>query len=286
MSTQQNFSWSDKLTSIYHHLLPKQLLTQFAGFVATIKIPVIKNAIIRRFIRKYGVNMQEALHESPEFYANFNEFFIRQLKPACRPISSDAIISPVDGTISEIGRIHQGTLIQAKGHYYTTQELLGGDEALSSQFNNGCFTTLYLAPKDYHRIHMPIDGVLKEAIYMPGKLFSVQPSTVRTIPHLFARNERLVTLFDTNVGLMAMVLVGATLVGSISTNWHGTINRINQPMNLTTSLETMRRKGEEMGYFQLGSTVILLFANSEQVQWLSNLQAGDPLCLGQALSSG
>lgn len=280
---------SDYLKTFPQYILPKQGLTTFAGLLANVENPAIKNHLIRRFIAKYGVNMQEALDENPENYASFNAFFIRHLKPACRPIASADIVSPVDGYISELGRITASQMLQAKGKYYAVRDLLACDSEHSAQFDNGLFATLYLSPKDYHRVHMPLEATLKEMIHIPGKLFSVQPTTARVIPRLFACNERLVVFFDTCVGLMAMVLVGATIVGAIGTSWHGDIIRgrkrayFKYPQN--KGMQTVLTKAAEMGYFKLGSTVILLFADGERVQWQEGLQPGNPIKFGEALGS-
>ena len=278
----------DYLKTAPQYMIPKRALNAFSGWLANVKVPAIKNHLIRNFIRDYDVNMSEAREESVEHYACFNDFFIRRLKPECRPISDAGIVSPVDGAISEIGSITAGKLLQAKGRDYTVRELLANNE-LSSQFDNGRFATLYLSPKDYHRVHMPIDATLKEMTYVPGKLFSVQPTTARVIPRLFARNERLVVFFDTPVGLMAMVLVGATIVGAIGTSWHGDIRRSRQRERFVYSednnINTVLQKAAEMGYFKLGSTVVLLFADSQRVQWNSDLHAGDKIRLGEALAA-
>jgi len=278
---------SDHFKTILHDLTPKYALTRYAGFWANMQIRLVKNRLIRRFICKYGVNMQEALHESIEDYACFNDFFIRHLKPECRPIANADIISPVDGAISEMGRITKGELIQAKGRYYSAHELLACHETISAQFDSGHFATLYLAPKDYHRIHMPVDAKLLSMTYVPGKLFSVQPSTTRVVPHLFARNERLVVLFETKLGLMAMVLVGATIVGSIGTTWHGDVYRSRTITHFDYSTSDMveieLQKAMEMGYFKLGSTVILLFSHDVNMQWHAHLSAGQSIHLGDAL---
>lgn len=277
----------DYIKTIPHYLLPKYSLTAFAGFCANVKIPWIKNYLIRNFIRDYKVNMSEALAERPEDYACFNDFFIRHLKPGCRPIANAAVVSPVDGCVSEIGAIQQGMLLQAKKHYYTVQDLLACEPEFSAQFEHGRFATLYLSPKDYHRVHMPITGTLSHMIHVPGKLFSVQPLTSRTIPQLFARNERLVMFFDTELGLMAMVMVGATVVGAIGTSWQGDLTRpkTSQIIDYTQDQSGSKRlqQGDEVGYFKLGSTVILLFADGQRVQWSSELQAGKTVCLGQGI---
>jgi phosphatidylserine decarboxylase len=278
---------TDCLKTLPQYLLPKQALTVFAGLMANHKTPVIKNYLIRDFINRYQVNMQEALIEDVADYACFNDFFVRRLKPGCRPVDEASIVSPVDGCISEIGRITAGTILQAKGRDYSVTELLASDAALSAQFANGCFATLYLSPKDYHRVHMPIEGTLKEMIYVPGTLFSVQPTTARVIPRLFARNERLVVFFDTPMGLMAMVLVGALIVGAIGTNWHGDIRRGSGRQrfvyNDASSIQTVFDKAAEMGYFKLGSTVVLLFADGDRVQWRANWHAGSAIRLGDGL---
>lgn len=278
---------SDHLKTIPQYILPKHALTTFAGCMANIKIPVIKNYLIRDFIQKYDVNMQEAREEAIESYACFNDFFIRALKPECRPIADADIISPVDGFISEIGSITTGKMLQAKGHDYSVRELLACDTARAAQFDHGRFATLYLSPKDYHRVHMPINATLTDMIYVPGRLFSVQPTTARVVPRLFARNERLVVFFDTPAGPMAMVLVGATIVGAIGTSWHGDIRRGRKQERFVYSnhqdINTVLAKAAEMGYFKLGSTVILLFADGQRVEWNSDLHAGKAIRFGDAL---
>ncbi|ARG98760.1 archaetidylserine decarboxylase [Legionella micdadei] len=277
---------SDYLKTMPQFVAPKLTLTHFAGFMANVQIPLIKNALIRLFIQQYGVDMSEAKEENPEAYSTFNDFFIRHLKPECRPLAQADIVSPVDGFVSELGAIKKGQILQAKGRYYTVSELLACDAGLSKKFTQGCFATLYLSPKDYHRIHMPLDAKLVKMIYVPGKLFSVQPTTARVIPHLFARNERLVCFFETKAGPMAMVLVGATIVGAIGTRWQGDVKRSKHKRHIDfaefNNSSILVKQGEEMGYFKLGSTVVLLFANSEQVHWLNHLRAGDKIRYGQA----
>lgn len=276
----------DYIKTIPQYLIPKYLLNRFAGFMANLRHPRIKNYLIQDFVHKYQVNMHEALESNPLQYASFNDFFIRRLKPDARPIASADIVSPVDGSISEIGYLANGQLLQAKGHYYSVASLLAGDDALHAHFQAGCFATLYLSPKDYHRVHMPIDGILQETIYVPGTLFSVQPRTARVIPNLFARNERLVAIFSTPLGLMAMVLVGAAIVGNIGTTWQGDLPRLSEVRRVTYSPEDAisLSKAMEMGYFKLGSTVILLFADRQNIRWLSDLKPGMPLQFGQALA--
>lgn len=279
--------FSDYLKMIPHYLLPKKALTAFAGVLAEVQTPCIKNYLIRDFIHKYDVDMSEAREENPENYKCFNDFFIREIKPSCRPMAKADLISPVDGRVSEIGEIRSGMVLQAKKRYYSVEDLLACDKKLSAQFDNGHFATLYLSPKDYHRVHMPMQGTLTHMIHVPGKLFSVQPLTTRVIPQLFARNERLVVFFNTTVGVMAMVMVGATIVGSIGTSWSGDVLRrgevqqVDYTQNRAQSM--LLQQGAEMGYFKLGSTVILLFAEGVRMQWESTLRAGEVVRLGQAI---
>jgi phosphatidylserine decarboxylase len=279
---------NDYLKTIPQYLLPKKSLTNLAGCLANVKKSAIKNHLIKQFIQKYQVNMQEALEEDPENYACFNDFFIRRLKPECRSMASTDIICPVDGYVSEIGQITTGKIIQAKGRDYSVHELLACEKELSHQFNDGCFTTLYLSPQDYHRVHMPVAGTVQQMTHVPGKLFSVQPVTARVIPKLFARNERLVVFFATPLGLMAMVLVGATIVGGIGTSWHGDVRRRQNPTRFVypqNNAQPTLEKSAEMGYFKLGSTVVLLFAEGNHLEWQPHLRAGDKVRFGEALGN-
>jgi phosphatidylserine decarboxylase len=255
-------SWSDRLAVLPQYLIPKQALTSLAGRLASRERGALTTWTIRRFIGKYGVDMSEAQDSDAASYASFNAFFTRALKPGARPIAEADLICPVDGAISQFGAIEDGQIFQAKGHHYSAAALLGGDAALAGHFAHGSFATLYLSPRDYHRIHMPCDGRLLRMIHVPGDLFSVNPATARGVPGLFARNERVVCVFESARGLFALVLVGATIVGSMATVWHGVVNpprpgKIrewrydDQPIAL--------RQGEEMGRFLLGSTVVLLF---------------------------
>lgn len=278
----------DYIKAIQQYIAPKYGLSLYAGFCANLKIKKIKNRLIRNFIQKYNVNMQEAERESIEQYSCFNDFFTRHLKPNCRTIADTSIVSPVDGYLSEYGSIKQGQLIQAKGKNYTAEELLATTPEIAAKFKNGYFATLYLSPRDYHRIHMPIAGTLKEMTYVPGKLFSVQPATVKMIPRLFARNERVVVTFETTMGTMAMVLVGAVIVGSIGTAWHGDLKRSRKLKTFTYSSQDtpakMLQKAEEMGYFKLGSTVILLFSGEKPISWCHGLQPQQSIKLGDSLA--
>jgi phosphatidylserine decarboxylase len=276
----------DKIKTLPQFLLPKRALTVFAGLLANCNVSWLKNGLITWFISRFAVDMTLAQEENPTAYACFNDFFIRYLKLEHRPIAKASLVSPVDGVLSQFGLIQQGQLVQAKGHEYGVDELLACTPALSQSFDGGQFATFYLSPKDYHRIHMPCEGTLREMIYVPGQLFSVQPRTARTIPKLFARNERLVVFFDTQFGLMAMVLVGAVVVGAINTVWHGDVFRTTTPFFYNyASLEQaiVLEKGEEMGHFKLGSTVILLFAKDFPVHWQTDLNLGDRVIYGQAM---
>ncbi|MEY3380640.1 MAG: Phosphatidylserine decarboxylase proenzyme [Pseudomonadota bacterium] len=252
----------DRLAVLPQYLLPKKALTVFAGWVAGGRWGWITTAIIRRFIRRYQVNMAEAAEPDAASYASFNEFFTRALKNEARPLAPARFICPVDGAISQFGAIARDQIFQAKGHSYNTSALLAGQDNLAQAFQDGHFATLYLAPKDYHRVHMPCAGNLKRMIHVPGELFSVNPVTARGVPGLFARNERVVCLFDTDHGPMALVLVGATIVGSMATVWHGVINppRPGTVREWTYAPGEVRlSQGEEMGRFLLGSTVVLLW---------------------------
>lgn len=278
----------DVLKTFPQYIIPKRSITSLAGYFANVKNPHVKNFLIRSFIHKFDVDMSEALIEDPMGYDCFNDFFIRHLKPECRPLAQADIICPVDGCISEIGRIERGQLLQAKGKYYSVQELLACEEQLAEQFVHGQFATLYLSPKDYHRVHMPTDAELISMNYIPGTLFSVQPSTTRVVPKLFARNERLAVFFKTKIGPMVMVMVGATIVGAIGTSWHGDVKRSKKMERFDYSKNSdlkIMSQGNEMGYFKLGSTVVLLFANGEKIQWDKGLLAGSTIQLGQPMGT-
>ncbi len=253
---------SSPLFVIAQYLLPKQALTSMAGAFASAKRGAQTTSVIRWFVAKYGVNMSEAAEPNIAAYATFNDFFTRALKPGVRPIADAPFTCPVDGAISQLGRISGDQIFQAKGHSYSTTALLGGDETLAAPYTNGDFATIYLSPKDYHRIHMPCDGRLVRMIHVPGDLFSVNPATVRGVPNLFARNERVVCLFEGAHGPFVMVLVGATIVGSMATVWHGIVNPPRPGMVREwhyTDQAIQLEKGDEMGRFLLGSTVVLLF---------------------------
>jgi len=253
---------SDRLAVLPQYLLPKQALTALAGRIAGAQAGRLTTQLIKWFVQRYQVNMSEAADSNIASYVSFNDFFTRALKDGARPLASAELICPVDGAISQFGTIRGQQIFQAKGHDYSSTALLGGDAVLAERFDDGSFATLYLSPKDYHRIHMPCNGRLQRMIYVPGELFSVNPTTARAVPGLFARNERVVCIFESTSGPFALVLVGATIVGSMATVWHGVVNAerggemrewhyADQAVDL--------QQGAEMGRFLLGSTVVLLF---------------------------
>ena len=253
---------SDRLAVLPQYLLPKKALTSFAGLVAGSQMGGFTTGIIRRFIRRYNVNMAEAANPDTASYASFNDFFTRALKDGARPLANATWVCPVDGAISQFGAIERDQIFQAKGHRYSTTALVGGDATLAQQFENGHFATLYLSPRDYHRIHMPCKGTLTRMIYVPGDLFSVNPTTARGVPGLFARNERVVCVFDTAHGPLVLVLVGATIVGSMATVWHGVVNPPRRPKVTEWHYQGQGitlEQGAEMGRFLLGSTVVMLW---------------------------
>lgn len=254
---------SDRVKVLLQHLLPKQSLTLFAGRIAGARGGKMTARLIRWFVGKYGVDMSEAANPDVESYESFNAFFTRPLRPDARPIAQADFVSPVDGAISQLGAIDDHHILQAKGHRFTTTELVGGDQALASRFRHGSFANLYLSPKDYHRIHMPCAGELMRMIHVPGSLYSVNPVTARGVPNLFARNERVVCLFASpDHGAFIMVLVGATIVGSMATAWHGIVNarRTKEPSDWRYEDGALLfKQGDEMGRFLLGSTVVMLF---------------------------
>jgi phosphatidylserine decarboxylase len=269
-------------------LLPHHALSRLMQAITRIRLPLFKDIFIRTFIRLYKVDMSEAVQPDPSHYPHFNGFFTRELRPEARPIINKAgtIACPVDGTVSQAGPIQNGQIFQAKGFDYSLTSLLGGAADIAGLFNHGSFATLYLSPRDYHRIHMPLSGQLQETIYVPGRLFSVNRRTTQNLPDLFARNERLVTLFDTEAGPMALVLVGALFVSGIETVWNGMITRphsrpqrqrFRQGIDTPVTLE----RGQEMGRFNMGSTVIALF--DQHVNIAHSLQPDTPVQMGQLL---
>ena len=251
-----------KLKVLPQYLIPKQAITALAGKLASAKAGKLTTAFIKWFVQRYQVNMDEAAESNIEAYKSFNDFFTRPLKKGARQITKADFICPVDGAISQFGDIKADQIFQAKGHQYSTLAMLAGDKDLAASFQDGLFATIYLSPKDYHRIHMPCDGSLKSMTYVPGDLFSVNPTTALGVPGLFARNERVICEFNSAQGVFVLILVGATIVGSMATVWHGVVNppRMGKPKTWDYTKQSISLKqGEEMGRFLLGSTVVILF---------------------------
>lgn len=280
----------DRFAVFLQYLLPKQALTAFAGFVASRERGWVTTALIRWFVGKYQVNMAEAANPDITAYPTFNAFFTRALKPGARPLAQAALVCPVDGAISQLGAIARDQIFQAKGHHYSTAALVGGDAALAADYQDGHFATIYLSPKDYHRIHMPAGGRLSRMIYVPGELFSVNPVTARGVPGLFARNERVVCVFESARGPFVLVLVGATIVGSMATVWHGVVNpprgKAVRDWHYPASgqPEVVLKQGDEMGRFLLGSTVVMLFPKGP-LRFNPAWTHGSSVRLGEAMAS-
>lgn len=277
----------EKAFALLQLVLPHHLLSRLVGYIARSQNPWIKNTFIVFFINRFGIDLSEAKIEDPRAFKNFNAFFTRELKDGLRPIAEgdNTIACPADGAISQLGSIRGADLLQAKGHYYSVYELLGGDADLAREFQNGHFCTVYLSPKDYHRVHMPVTGTLREMIYVPGRLFSVNQATTRQISDLFARNERAICIFDTDHGPMAVILVGAMIVAGIETVFAGQVapqprdiqrQRYDQPEKVVLN------KGDELGRFMLGSTAIMLFPEGT-ASFLEGLNADSPVRMGEAL---
>ncbi|KAF0806137.1 phosphatidylserine decarboxylase [Alcanivorax sp. S71-1-4] len=280
-------SFVDRLFVLLQYLVPQHLLSRLVGWCARSEIPWIKTTFINQFSNRFDIDLSEAVIEDPDQFPSFNAFFTRALKDGARPIAPEAddIACPADGTISQLGKLRGSDVLQAKGQYYSVYELLGGDSALASEFSNGHFATVYLSPRDYHRVHMPVTGTLREMIYVPGKLFSVNAVTTRQVPRLFARNERAVCIFDTEQGPVAVILVGAMIVAGIETVFAGQVTP--QPTEITrTRYDRVEpiviEKGAELGRFMLGSTVVMLFPEGA-CQWEAGLGAETPVRMGQPL---
>ncbi|MFZ6843811.1 archaetidylserine decarboxylase [Undibacterium sp. RuTC16W] len=278
---------SDRLAVLPQYLMPKKALTEFGSLIADAKAGNLTTKLIRWFVGKYQVDMNEAANPDIASYASFNEFFTRALRPDARPLANADMVCPVDGAISQFGPVAQGQIFQAKGHDYSAIALVGGDKELAAHFHKGSFATIYLSPRDYHRIHMPCDGRLTRMIYVPGDLFSVNPTTARGVPGLFARNERVVCVFESANGPFVLALVGATIVGSMATVWHGIVN----PPRTKHIREwhykdqdIVLKKGEEMGRFLLGSTVVLLFPENT-VDFNPAWQAAGPVRMGEMMGN-
>ena len=279
----------EKLFAAIQYVLPHHLISRAVHYFVECKIPWFKDALIRWIIKHYDVDMSEAQNQHPEDFVHFNDFFTRPLKEGARPLPEDLVIavSPADGAISQIGDIKNGRVFQAKGHDYSLIELLGGDAELGQEFMGGKFATIYLSPRDYHRIHTPASGKLRQMIHVPGRLFSVNKGTVENIPRLFARNERVVSILDTDHGPMAVIMVGAINVASIETVWAGPVTpkrgQVDNTFYGDASQPVELGRGDEMGRFKLGSTAIVLFGE-KQMEWLENWKPGMTIKMGEALA--
>jgi phosphatidylserine decarboxylase len=287
INNNESKDMNEKLFATLQYLIPQHALSRAAGWLAETSIAWIKNPFTQWFVKRYNVNMEEALETDPCAYASFNDFFTRALKPGARPIddNSDTIVCPADGAISQLGDIEHGRIFQAKGQDYSLTELVGGDPELAAPFMGGKFATVYLSPKDYHRVHMPLKGTLKSMVHVPGDLFSVNEATANQVPRLFSRNERAVAIFDTELGPMAVVLVGAMIVASIETVWAGQVAPIKREIKTTQYGEQAPielDKGDEMGRFKLGSTAIVLFG-PDVMEWDDEYQATTPTVMGERM---
>lgn len=281
-------TFKESLSVLPQYILPHHPLSRLMRQLTHSKNKTWKNLLIKQMISYYAVNMDEAIDADINAYPSFNHFFTRQLKAGARRIAKHKadIACPADGVISQAGDISEGNIIQAKGKSYTVTDLLGGNKECAEPFKNGKFTTIYLAPKDYHRLHIPLDGTLKEMIHIPGRLFSVNAPTVNSVPHLFARNERVVTIFASEIGPMALILVGAIFVASIETVWHGevtppTVKEIRR-WEYTRNKAPKLKRGEEMGRFNMGSTVIVLYGK-DVMHWEKGLVVGKKVQLGEKI---
>lgn len=282
---------SDRLFGLLLYLLPHHLLSQLMYWLTRSQWPPLKNLLIRSAIRWYRIDMTQAELPEVEDYTSFNDFFTRSLRADARPPAThqDAVLCPVDGNVSQLGQIRNGRLFQAKGQFYALDELLGGDSEWTARFQEGSFATLYLSPRDYHRVHMPLAGKLVRMTHIPGRQFSVSPASTRVIPRLFSRNERVVNLFESPAGAMAVIMVGAVFVGSMDTVWSGTVTPASRRIirwdyNNRAQAAVELDKGVEMGRFNMGSTVILLF-EKDQVIWESTLMPGSPVNLGEEIAA-
>lgn len=285
--TNQPLCWYHRLFVGLQYVLPHHLLSALMFRVTRIRWRPLKDPLVRSFIRHYRVDMTEAQEPDPSAYGCFNEFFTRSLRPEARPVArqQDAVTCPADGALSQLGYIADGRIFQAKGRDYSLLELLGGRADWERRLDGGTFATIYLSPRDYHRVHMPFGGTLQETIHVPGRLFSVNPVTTSLVPRLFGRNERVVCLFESDAGPMAVILVGAIFVGSMETVWAGQVTPVGRRETSETYEDEAAIRldtGEEMGRFNMGSTVILLFPR-DRVQWDPNAKPGDVLRMGQRI---
>ena len=277
----------DKLVTLPQYLIPQHVFSLAMYWITRCEVVWFKNLIISTIIKQYRVNMAEAAEMNVDYYSSFNAFFTRLLRNDARAISESDIVSPVDGVVSQVGPVISGQIVQAKGQEYSILALLGGDDALTSEFADGQFATIYLSPKDYHRIHMPVTGTLRKMRYIPGKLFSVSPRTARVVPDLFARNERVAITFDTDFGPIVMVLVGAIFVGSMETIWAGQITpsygKVIQQWTYNGEQAITIEKGQEMGRFNMGSTVVML-VSKDAALFNDKVEAEATIQLGNAMS--
>ncbi len=279
----------DTLFIAFQYVVPQHGLSRLVGWIASTSISWIKNPLTRWFVKQYDINMAEAAEPNPCAYNSFNDFFTRALKDDARPICDEekAIVFPADGAISQIGNIEHGRVFQAKGQDYSLLELIGGDASQAAPFEDGKFAVVYLSPKDYHRVHMPLGGVLKSMTHVPGDLFSVNDTTAENVPRLFARNERVVCIFDTEAGPMAVILVGAMIVASIETVWAGQVTPQARCIK-TTHYDSLEKHdlnlGDEMGRFKLGSTAIVLFGK-DAIAWDDKLSAATPTRMGEKMGT-
>lgn len=283
-------SYWQRLKVAFQYVMPQIYMTRIAGYLAEKEWGSFTHLVIKLFAKKYDINMQEAAKSSYNDYPTFNAFFTRELKDGVRPIVEEdkTLCLPADGRISECGKIENDLLIQAKGHYFSLEDLLGGNKNLAKTFENGNFATIYLSPRDYHRVHMPCDATLRQMTYVPGELFSVNPFLAEHVPNLFARNERVICLFDTEFGPMVQILVGATITASMKTVWSGVVNppRYKRVVDWYYDSDEVisLKKGQEMGAFQLGSTVINLFVK-DSVTLAPELMVGHPVKMGERLGT-
>ena len=276
------------LTTLPQYILPHHALSVLMSKLTHCRIRWFKNTFIKLIITLYGVDLSEAKKQNLDDYASFNDFFTRELKAGIRPVAleKDAVVSPADGAVSQAGSISDDRIFQAKGMTFSAVDLLGGDAERAAAFKDGVFSTIYLSPKDYHRLHMPLEGKLTEMVHIPGRLFSVNAATAESVPGLFARNERVACLFDTEAGPMALVLVGAIFVSSVETVWQGVVTPPTAPSVRSWRYDDQNillKKGEEMGRFNMGSTIIILFGK-DKVAWEKDVHAGKPVKLGEKIA--
>ena len=277
----------DRLSTNLLKVLPQHLLAAGMYRLMRTETPWLKDLLIRQISRRYGIEMTEAEQPDPAAYPSFNAFFTRRLRADARPIAADQVVAPADGRISQIGRIDGERLLQAKGHRYELDALLGADLHQTEVFRDGLFATIYLSPKDYHRVHIPLAGTLESMVFIPGDLFSVSDATTQLVPNLFARNERVICHFDTARGPMAVILIGAIFVGSMETVWHGEVHgRRGEPTRWVYRADQRQKfaTGDEIGRFNMGSTVILLLPQGA-AEWRADLDAGKPVRMGEAIAA-